>query len=540
MGNTVIQLPDNPNELKELVVNLQAENSTLLKKVIKLESENFLFRRELFGRKSEKRAIIDSNQVNLFNEIETDSDDTPVEKEKITYVRTKKRGGKKVNEIGFAPELPRKEIEHKLKPDQMLCSCGNCLREFFHREHEELEIIEPKIFVRVHKYYNYICDACEKKEKEKEKLKPSYVAKSIIVAGPKPNRLLQGSKVSENTLAFILAAKFCDGLPFYRLEKILTRYNVKILRSIMCNWAIRGYQNLRPFFGPLKKKLLECPVIGIDETRLRVLEVAGVKRKQNCFMWVFYGYSKDGPIVLYHYAPSRSSTVLEEFLKDYKGIIVSDDFEGYTKFSREHELIHALSNSHARRKFVTAYEEAGKSGEAKQYLDWYGELYKIEDDIRKSEMTPDEIRKYRQEHSKPIMDKMKSWLDERYGAVLPQGNLGKAISYSYTNWEKLIVFLENGLIPIDNNMTENAIRPFVIGRKNYLFAAVDRGAEASAGFYTLIETAKANGLEAYWYLRLLFNQFPNCSTVEEMESLLPMNLKVEDLGNYKKECASEE
>ena len=531
MENTAVQLPDDPHELKELVVSLQ-------KKIIKLESENFLYRRELFGRKSEKRSIIESKEQDLFNEIESGSDNTPVEKERITYVRAKKRG-KKVNEIGFPPELPRKEIIHKLKPDQMLCSCGKCLREFFHREHEELAITEPKMYVLVHKYFNYICDDCEKKEKEKEKQDSSYIAKSNIITAPGPKRLLPGSRAHESTLAFILTAKFCDGLPFYRMEKILSRYNVKILRNIMCNWAMRGYQNLLPFFEILKQKLFKCPVIGVDETKLRVLEVNGARRNADCFMWVFRGLAREGPVTWYHYAPTRGSSVLEEILKDYNGIIVSDDWGAYSKFSRDSGMAHVLCNSHARRKFVTAYEKAGRSGEAKDYLDWYAQLYKIEDDIRESDMSPIQITEYRQKYSKPIMVKMKTWLEEKIPVVLPESDLGKAISYSYSNWEKLTIFLDNGLIPIDNNMTENAIRPFVIGRKNYLFSAIDRGAEASAGFYTLIESAKANGLEPYWYLRYLFTRYPNCNSVEEMEKLLPMNVTVEELNKFKKECSLE-
>lgn len=535
MGNTVAQLPDDPDELKELVVNLQTENNELARKVTKLESENFIYRRELFGHKTEKRALIDTGQPDLFNEAEAYADNSPVEKEKITYVRSKKRG-KKVSAIGFPPELPRKEIIHKLKPEEMTCSCGNCLREFSHWEHEELEITEPKIYVLVHKHFKYICDACEQKEKEKQKQDPAYMPISSIITSPGPKRLLPGTRVSESTLAFTFIAKFCDGLPFYRLEKIFTRYNVKILRSIMCNWVIRAYKNLNPFFEGLKQKLLKCPVIGIDETRLRVLEVAGEKRMRDCYMWVYRGLSREGPVTWFHYAPTRSSTVLEEVLKDYNGIIVSDDFEGYSKFARDTEMVHALCNAHARRKFVLAYEKAGKTGEAKDYLDWYAELYKIEDDIRELKMKPIEITEYRQKHSKPIMNKMKIWLDEKQPDVLPESDLGKAVSYSLSNWEKLIIFLDCGLIPIDNNMTENAIRPFVVGRKNFLFSAVDRGAEASAGFYTLIESAKANGLEPYWYLRLLFTRFPNCGSVEEMEKLLPMNITVEDLKNFEKEC----
>lgn len=548
MENTAIQLPDDPKELKGIVFeqrfkidDLRSKNDEQVKKISKLEADIFVYRRALFGRKTEKRALVDSSQPHLFNEAEAHSDDTPVEKEKITYVRNKKRG-KKVSDLGFPPGLPRKEIIHELSPEEQTCSCGKCRRAFSERVHEELDITEPKVIVIVHKHIKYICDDCEQAEKEKEKQDSSYVATSTIVAAPGPKRLLPGTRVSEGTLAFILTAKFCDSLPFYRLEKILTRYNIKILRGLMCNWAIRVFKNLSPFFDLLNQKLLESHLMGVDETRLRVLKVEGEKRIQLCYMWVFYGFGRDGPrdspVVWYQYAPSRASIVLEEVLDDYQGIIVSDDFEVYTKFTRNNELIHALCNSHARRKFVTAYEMAEKAGEAGQCLDWYGQLYKIEKGLHKADLSPEEIKEHRQEHSKPIMDEMKTWLDERSLSVLPGSPLGKAIGYSLSNWKKLTLFLENGLIPIDNNMTENAIRPFVVGRKNFLFSAVDRGAKASAGLYTLIETAKANGLEPYWYLRLLFARYPNVDSPEEMEKLLPMNLTPEDLRNFEKECNS--
>ena len=538
MENAATQLPDDPFELKEIVFTQRSKIDEQAKRISKLEADIFVYRRELFGRKTEKRVLINFNQENLFNEAEAYSNNTPPEKEKITYERSKKRG-KKVSVLGFPPELPRKEVIHELNPEERNCSCGNCRRIISQRTHEELVITEPKVYILVHKYNKYICDPCEHIEKEKEKQDPSYVAKSTIITAPGPKRLLPGSRVNEATLATILIGKFCDGLPFYRLEKIFTRYNVKILRALMCNWAIRVYKNLNPFFDLLKRKLLECPVIGIDETRLRVLEVAGEKQEKLCFMWVFYGYHRDGPVVWYHYAPSRSSSVLEEVLKDYKGIIVSDDFEGYTKFAKKFGLIHCLCNTHARRGFVKAYEMADKTGEAAQYIDWYGKLYKIEDDIRKAGLTTEKIRDHRQEHSKPIMDEMKARLDVQSLMILPESPLGKAISYSLSNWEKLILFLDNGLIPIDNNMPENAIRPFVIGRKNWLFNAVDRGAEASSGFYTLIETAKANGLDPYWYFRMLFIRYPKCTSLEEMEKLLPMNVTPEDLKNFAKECSSE-
>jgi hypothetical protein len=285
----------------------------------------------------------------------------------------------------------------------------------------------------------------------------------------------------------------------------------------------------------MKRLLHEGPVIQIDETRLQVLNEPGRENTQQSYMWVYGGGPPERPVVWYQYADSRSGAVPVDFLyaqgktSTKEGMyLVTDGYDGYNALSRSPGILgHAACWAHVRRKFVDATHGRKNTAAAHQMVALIRKLYQVERSAR--EETAEARKAMRQAQAKPILDKIKEWLDEKVGQVLPKSPLGEAIAYTLGLWPKLIIYLEDGNLPIDNNRIENAIRPFVVGRKNFLFSGSPRGADASATMYTLVESAKANDLEPCAYLNYLFENLPTAKSEQALLSLLPQNLKPEDL-----------
>jgi hypothetical protein len=251
-------------------------------------------------------------------------------------------------------------------------------------------------------------------------------------------------------------------------------------------------------------------------------------------MWVYGGGPPDKPVIWYQYADTRSGEVPLEFLLSEEVdsfiamYLVTDGYDGYNALSKTPMIQgHAACWAHVRRKFVEATHGRKHTAAAHQMVALIGKLYEVERAAREDD--PEARKARRQAYASPILEKIKVWLDGKVGQVLPKSPLGGAIAYTLGLWPKLLTYLEDGNIPIDNNKIENAIRPFVIGRKNFLFSGSPRGADASATLYTLVETAKVNGLEPWAYLNYLFEKLPAAKSQQALLALLPQNLKMEDL-----------
>jgi transposase len=236
--------------------------------------------------------------------------------------------------------------------------------------------------------------------------------------------------------------------------------------------------------------------------------------------------------VIYEYQPSRSGEVAETYLKGYKGVVQTDGYQGYDFIDGCSDLVHVGCWAHARRKFIETLEamkgiepKDGKPRSVDVAIDYIGQLYGVEREIKKRELKGDEIVEYRKRMAKPILKRFKKWLDEKSSQVVPKSLLGKAIEYTLNEWERLIRYIDHGYVSLDNNAAENAIRPFVVGRKNWLFSGRPEGARASSILYSLIETAKANGLEPFAYLHYLFERLPGTKTEEATKALLPQYLE---------------
>lgn len=334
-------------------------------------------------------------------------------------------------------------------------------------------------------------------------------------------------------MAHIITAKFEDALPFYRQEKIFARLGIDLGRATMCGWVIKTAERLEPVLDLLCREVRSGPLVNIDETPVQVLNEPGRANTTKSYMWVFRGGDPDRPALVYQYHPSRSGQVPLKFLNGYQGYVQTDGYNGYEVVGRQSGIVLVGCWAHARRKFTDVIKAKGnrkKQGSAEEALDYIGNLYAIEKESREKKLAPYQLRDLRKLKAKPILDEFKTWLDSKVSTTPPKGLLGKAVNYTLNYWNRLIRYIDDGLLRPDNNLAENAIRPFVVGRKNWLFAGHPSGADASAALYSLIETAKANGLKPYFYLRYLFDYLPFAKSESDFRNLLPQHIDPTDLN----------
>lgn len=523
--NTLTQnLPDDIDSLKGIINNLTQENQQLTEDKNQLDHRNRFLEEELrllkdrlFNKKSEKITEDELLQGRLFDEVEVNvkSETTPTVK--VRSHRRKKGGKRKLPE-----SLPRIAIEHDISEEEKRCECG-CIKERIGTvETERLDIVPAKVRVEKHIRYKYACKNCEGLESKD----------GAVITAPLPPQLIPQGTATSGLVAYIMAGKYIDGTPLYRQEKIFSRIGVDISRQTMCNWLMLTYEKTKDLTGLMWKDLLHFPLIGIDETRVQVLDEPGRKNTTLSYMWVFRGNGRASPVVLYRYRPSRSPDHVERLLKDYKGVIQTDDYGGYNKVGNFKGITHAGCWVHARRKFIDAEKAGGTNDFITKVLGLIRMLYEVEKEIREKDLDEVSILKLRSDKSRTAINDLYKLLVNKHGTIPPKSKLGEAVSYSLDNWEKLIEYIDNPIIPIDNNLVENAIRPFVIGRKNWLFSGSPRGADASAAFYSLIETAKANDVEPYWYLRYLFTKLPYCRNDYDLRKLLPYRLTMAKIREF--------
>ncbi len=300
----------------------------------------------------------------------------------------------------------------------------------------------------------------------------------------------------------------------------------------MCKWAMQAALSCQPLLNLLEDEVLSGQFINIDETTLQVLKEPGRSPTTKSYMWVFRRGDPDRQVLLFQYHPTRSGDVVRTFLRDFQGYVQTDGYAAYNFLDYEKDIRHIGCWAHTRRGFQNVIKAQGKNrkiGAADEAMKYIRKLYKLEKQARKKGFTVEEIYHMRQTEAKPILEDLKKWLSKKSLQTPPKGLLGKAVSYALNQWHRLIGYIEDGHLTPDNNMAENSIRPFVIGRKNWLFSGTPEGAEASALLYSLIETAKANKLEPYAYLRYIFDRLPTATSLEDYEALLPWNITPEQM-----------
>ena len=491
----------------EQTVSLSGQNKTIKNhaaRIALLEEKLRLATIQKFAAKSEKLAY----QIDLFDEAELDlaiADITgQLPDEPVPAANTKKK-----RKRGFSDSLTRVRIELTLTGAEK----EGAARTFFTKVKEELEYIPAQL--NVLEYWQ-----------EKAVFNGTH-GQDLIIAAQRPVHPLGKCFVSTSFLAYIMVSKYADGLPLYRLEKILKRYGHTVSRSNMAHWMIGLEGVLKPLITLMREVQNGGNYLQLDETRIQVLKEDGKTAQSDKWMWVSRGGPPDRPSVLFEYDPSRAGSVPERLLEGFSGIIQADGYSGYAPLCRKRKLIRIGCWDHVRRKFVDAIKSAdvenkSKASKADEAVGQIRKLYLIEKKIQ--HLTPEEKQTLRQQLSMPILIQFKQWLDQNVHKVVKKSNTRLAMDYALNQWHTLTGYCDDGHLNISNVLAENAIRPFAIGRKAWLFADTTRGANASATCYSLIETAKANGLEPYSYVQHILNHIGAADTLEKIEALLPWNV----------------
>ena len=498
------------------VTLLKQENAELQAKVNWYEEQFRLSKQREFGRSSEKSS---PEQLGIFNEAEIAANPDAPEKSTIEVSYTRRKA-KEIKEEKLRNH-PIKTIEYRLSEAEQVCSCcGGPLHEMSKQERVEVEYVPPVISGIKHVQYLYACRNCEKNE-----------IKTPIVTAPAPKPAIPNSIASPSMIACVMNQKFTMGLPLYRQEQDFTRQGITISRQTMANWMIQASDKwLKLLYERLREELLAKDILHADETTLQVLHEEGRNANTTSYMWL-YRTGRDGPpIILYDYQTTRSGKHSARFLKEFKGYLHTDGYGGYNGLPN---IIPVGCWAHARRKFDAALKALPASQRntptvAGEGLDFCNKLFVIERKLH--DVTPGERYQKRIEHSRPVLDAFKDWLKYQTPRVLPKSALGQAIQYCRNQWDKLEGFMKDGRLEIDNNRSERSIKPFVIGRKNWLFANSAKGAGASATIYSIVETAKENGLNPFKYLKFLFEKMPNMDLADRdaFEQILPWSKTLPD------------
>lgn len=418
--------------------------------------------------------------------------------------------------VALATGLPRVDVVHDVPADQRTCPCGTPMVEIGQDISEHLDIVPMQVRVLRHIRKRYGCPTGQR----------------APVTAKLPAQPLPKSNASVDFLAMLLAVKFVDGQPLARFENVLARHHAVVPRQTLARWVIGCAGVLQPLHNLMRDVLLDGALIHMDETVVQVLKEKGKAPTSNSYMWVQTGGPPDKPVVLYDYDRSRSASVPTALLEGFKGYLMTDGYDGYNAVARIEGIERLACWAHVRRRFVdaTRVQPKGKRGRADEAVSLIGKLYGVEREHK--DAAPQVRHLARQQRSVPVLAELRAWMLQNTPLVTPKSALGTALAYMGNLWAQLTRYTERADLPIDNNRCENAIRPFVMGRKAWLFSDTPAGAHASAVIYSLVQTAKANGLEPYTWLRRVLRDLPTAKTVEEVEALLPWNLRLTDLvGN---------
>ena len=472
--------------------------------------------RKIFGTSSEQ---VDANQLSFFNEAEKHSDSKVEEPtlEEITYKRAKKSTytGKKDN----LANLERVVVEHKLQGEDLKCKeCGEELTPMGVKSRKEIiKYVPAKLIVEEHVVYSYACKTCEKATGE-----------SKIVSPEGPKTIFYNSMASNELIAHTLILKYQHAMPLYRQETYFNMLGATLSRQTLCNWTMSAATALEPIYKHMKKELLSRNYINADETTLKVINEGGKDSKSKKYMWLYMSNTHSKSVILYDYQNNRSSSCPKNFLGDFKGFLQTDGYSGYNSVSGA-TRIYCLA--HIRRYFhniiVDLDKEALKNSRGVIGFNYCEQIYKLEKELRESYSSDKnyyDIRfKERTEKLAPILDNFIDYIEREIQNALPRSPLGKALKYAKKHVPGLKNVLLDGSLEVDNNAAERAIKPFVIGRKNFLFANTAKGATSSANIYSIVETAKANNLVVERYLIYLFDNLLNLDVKdsESVENLMP-------------------
>ena len=465
-----------------------------------------------FGASSEKSA----HQIHLFDEAELEAEIDALRDQLPDDVKEEGAppASRKRRQRGFSGTLLRERIELTLSDEEKV----GASKTFFTKVKEELQFIPAQL--KVLEYWQ-------------EKAVFEQDGEERILAATRPIHPLGKCTATTSLLAYIITSKYADGLPLYRLEHMLKRLGHEISRTSMAHWVIRLDDVFKPLINLMREVQNSGDYLQADESRMYVLKEDGKTAQSDKWMWVTRGGPPGQPSVLFEYDPSRAGKVPVRLLDDFKGILQADGYSGYGKVCRNNGITRIGCWDHARRKFVEATKAAKPQGKGKPTnvskadvaLGHINKLYAIERKIK--ELSVNERYRIRQELSVPGLNTLKTWLETNAGKVAKGTLTRTAMDYTLNQWPTLVGYCERGDLQISNVLAENAIRPFALGRKAWLFADTSQGARASATCYSLVETAKTNSLEPSVYIEHVLERIAEADTLEKLEALLPWNVGLE-------------
>ena len=521
------ELKDMITDLKKMIKTLQAtvdaankREEALTQERDNLKDEVALLRKKLFGSSSEKRTFDIPGQLNLFNEAEMEQDPAAAKAEELEASLPDKTGKKRKARTTDAERFKGIPVQKKyldLADGEKVCPVCNTALEEIGEEFVRRELVFIPAKLKVYEYYskNYTCPECSKRDLP------------VIKKGKDGKPQMLYGMASAGTVAGVMYQKFCNGLPYCRQEKDWKQYGAAITRATMANWVIH---NSEAFFLPMyeyfHRKLLERGFAMADETPLQVLHEPGRRAQTKSYMWLFRSGEDGGPpIILYKYSETRAGDNAVDFLHGFKGYLMCDGYSGYNKVP---DAKRTACWAHIRRYLTDAIPKGKELDYAQpsvQGIMYINQLFHLEDVIKAKYTSFDAIKEARLEKEKPIVEGFLSWLDKQ--SPVRGSRMDKAVTYIQNRRSYLTTYLEDGRCSFSNNLSEIAIRPFTVGRKNWLFCDTPNGAQASAVVYTMVEMAKANGVNVYHYLTYLLEKLPNDRmSDEELELLAPWNENV--------------
>lgn len=502
---------DTVDELKNENAKLAHELEIAQTKLKWYEEQFRLNAARRFGKSSE---TVTDDQLSFFNEAEITArpqQEEPV-LETITYNRKKKRG---LNKANFS-DLPVERIVYQLTDDEQICEvCQFPLHEMSEEIRKELKVIPAQVIVVEHVRKVYACRHCEQN-----------ADKTPIITAPMPAPVIPGSFASPSLIAYLMYQKYAAALPLTRQERIFDDFGIELSKQNMANWIIKTSELwLEPLYEAMKCYLMAETFIMADETPMQVLTKNGEPCDSKAYMWLYRSGKHGKAIVLYEYQPSRAGRHAMEFLRDFSGFLQTDDFGGYNKVKN---VTRVGCLAHARRYYTDALKALPKEAEiesthAHEALLFFRQMFRLEKQWTEDELTPEKRYEKRILELQPVMEAYLSWLETTERQVLPKSKLGAAIAYSLSNWELLTNILKDGQCELSSNLAEQAIKHFVVGRKNFLFCKTPHGAKASATIYSIVVTARLNGLNPFNYLKYLLEQLPNTPITSDksLDHLLP-------------------
>jgi transposase len=410
------------------------------------------------------------------------------------------------NRVTLADHLPRERVEVDLSEEEKTCPCCQAeMTKIGEDITKTIEFVPATLFVKEYARAKYACKHCE-----------GHIQRADI-----PPMILPKSLLSASILAYIIVSKFVDHLPLHRIERQFERLGCYLPRGLQCRGLLKVAEQLAILIQIMSDDIRAGPVIATDDTIMPLQnDIPGRKRTIQGRLWVYRGGPPGvPPLIVFRFTRTRSQSEPLDFFKGYKGYLMSDGYPGYQLLFKNSEIKHVACNVHSRRKFVEVVRSTKKVHRAHDAIAMYKQLYKVENVVKILPMN--ERSAYRQEHAVPILKQMEAWLLDQQSAVLPKSKLGNAINYCLNLWPALTRYVEADYLKPDNNEVERIVRSAALGRKNYLFAGSERGGEAIATFYSLVESAKAHNLNVLHYLTDVLERLPYCKATEDYLALTP-------------------